>query len=156
MRNVNGLLDQSELKKYAGYLLARARWQAFRAFEQNIGKPLQLRRVEFSILVLLQSNEQVTAAQLAQALGVAAPNMTGILRRLEERKLIARLRAEADKRSQAIALTPQGLKLVQQAKAAGKGMDKPWLARLSTAEQAMLLELLGKLAEPAPVDLKAG
>jgi DNA-binding MarR family transcriptional regulator len=108
MRNVNGLLDQSELKKYAGYLLARARWQAFRAFEQNIGKPLQLRRVEFSILVLLQSNEQVTAAQLAQALGVAAPNMTGILRRLEERKLIARLRAEADKRSQAIALTPHG------------------------------------------------
>lgn len=156
MRNSNGPLDQSELNKYAGYLLARARWQAFRAFEQNIGKPMQLRRVEFSILVLLQSNQQVTASQLAQALAVAAPNMTGILRRLEERGLIARVRAEADKRSQAIELTAQGLKLVQQAKAAGKGMDKPWLGRLSPAEQAMLLELLGKLAEPAPAELKAG
>lgn len=143
-----GALDQSELRKYPGYLLARARWQAFRNFERGIGRPLELRPVEFSILVLLDANREVTQSQLAQALGVAAPNMTGILRRLEGRGLIERLRSEADKRMQFIALSAAGRQLLADAVASGKGMDKAWLARLSRAEQAMLFELLVKLGDP--------
>jgi DNA-binding MarR family transcriptional regulator len=149
MGNAQNGLDLTDLKRYPGYLLARARWQAFRAFDAHIGKVLDLRRVEFSILLTLQGNRDATAVQLAQALAVAAPNMTGILRRLEERKLIARVRAESDRRSQHIALTASGHKLVAQAVAAGKGMDKPWLGKLSRAEQGMLLELLAKLGEPS-------
>lgn len=153
MRKTNHGLQLGELKKYPGYLVARARWQSFRAFETHIGKPLDLRRIEFSILLVLHGNRDVTAVQLALALAVAAPNMTGILRRLEARGLIERVRAETDRRSQHIALTPAGHKLIGQAVAAGKGMDKPWLGKLTRAEQGMLLELLAKLAEPAvPVD----
>ncbi len=140
------MLDESEIQKYPGYLLARSRWQAFRAYERHIGRPYELRPVEFSILVLIKSNREVSQSQLAQVLGVAAPNMTGILKRLEARRLIERARSDADKRIQHIVLTREGVSLVEEAVAAGQGMDQPWLGRLTPAEQGMLLELLGKLA----------
>ncbi|HYF43140.1 MAG TPA: MarR family transcriptional regulator [Ramlibacter sp.] len=146
------MLVTTELHHYPGYLLARARWQAFRAYERAIGGPFELRPVEFSILVLLKSSTEVSQSQLAQALGVAAPNMTGILRRLEARGLIERARSESDKRIQHIVLTRAGLKFIKDAVAAGREMDKPWLGRLSAAEQAMLLELLAKAAAPRAED----
>jgi DNA-binding MarR family transcriptional regulator len=141
-----GTLDQSELKKYPGYFLARARFIAFRTFERHVGAVYELRPVEFSSMLLLRSNAEVTQSQLSVALGVAPPNMTGILRRLESRGLIERKRAEADKRMQFIALTAKGSSLVEEAHAVGKTMDKAWMGKLSRAEQAMLLELLGKVS----------
>jgi DNA-binding MarR family transcriptional regulator len=145
-------LDQSELKKHPGYFLARARFIAFRTFDQHIGEAYQLRPVEFALLVLLGSNRKVMQKQLSQALGVAQPNMTGVLRRLEARGLLERTRAEKDKRMQFITLTAAGALLVRQAIAAGKGMDKAWLGRLSNAEQAMLVELLEKVTLAGPAE----
>jgi DNA-binding MarR family transcriptional regulator len=141
-----GTLDQSELKKYPGYFLARARFIAFRTFERHVGAVYDLRPVEFSLMLLLASNMQVTQSQLSAALGVAPPNMTGVLRRLESRGLIARKRAEADKRMQFIELTGTGSSLLEQAHAVGKTMDKAWMGKLTRAEQAMLLELLSKVS----------
>jgi DNA-binding MarR family transcriptional regulator len=145
----NGGLDQSELKKYPGYLLARSRFLAFRTFERKVGKPLALKPVEFSVLLLMDSNEDVSQAQLAQALGVAAPNMTGILRRLEERGLVAREPSPTDRRVQHLVPTREGSKLLANAIAASRKMDQEWMSPLSKVEQAMLLELLGRLA-PLP------
>ena len=145
-------LDQSELKKHPGYFLARARFIAFRTFDQHIGQVHQIRPVEFALMVLLGSNREVTQTQLSQALGVAQPNMTAVLRRLEGRGLVERTRAERDKRVQFITLTAAGTKLIRQAVAAGKGMDKGWLGRLSNAEQAMLVELLEKVTLAAPAE----
>lgn len=141
-------LDQSELIKYPGYVLARARFTAFRAFHRHIGGVHQISPVEFALLVLLSSNREVTQAQLSLTLGVAQPNMTGILRRLEARGLVERTRGEKDKRVQFITLTAGGTKLTRQAHAAGKGMDTRWFGRLSHAEQAMLMELLEKVTRP--------
>jgi DNA-binding MarR family transcriptional regulator len=145
-------LDQSELRRHAGYFLARARFIAFRAFEDHIGKACGLSPVEFSLMVLLGSNSNVTQKRLSRTLGVAQPNMTGILRSLEERKLVERTRAEADKRVQFVTLTPAGTKLLRQAGVAGKDMDKSWLGRLSNAEQAMLIELLEKISLVTPLE----
>lgn len=148
-------LNQAELKKYPGYLLARSRFQAFRQFENHIGAPFDLKPVEFSILLLVDTNTDVSQTQLAQALGVAAPNMTTILRKLEGRGLLAREQSPSDGRIQHIVLTPKGRELLQQAVAAGRSMDKKWMSRLSGAEQAMLMELLGKLIAPAPSAVRA-
>jgi DNA-binding MarR family transcriptional regulator len=151
----NGRLDQSELKKHLGYFLARARFIAFKTYEEHVGQGHDLRPVEFSLMILLASNKQATLTQLSQALGVAQPNMTGILRRLEGRGLLERTRGEKDKRMQFITLSTEGAKLLRQARAASKDMDKGWLGRLTPAEQARLVELLEKVtfARPSvPVD----
>jgi DNA-binding MarR family transcriptional regulator len=145
-------LDQTELKRHPGYFLARARFIAFRTFHRHVGEQHQLKPVEFSLLVLLGSNTDVTQTQLSQALGVAQPNMTGILRRLEARGLLQRTQSDSDRRMQFITLTAAGNKLTKQALASTKGMDRGWLGRLSSAEQAMLLELLEKVTFNAPVE----
>jgi DNA-binding MarR family transcriptional regulator len=100
-------------------------------------------------LLLVDTNTDVSQTQLAQALGVAAPNMTTILRRLEGRNLLARVQSPSDRRIQHIVLTPQGKELLADAVDAGRSMDKNWMSRLSGAEQAMLMELLGKLVAPS-------
>jgi len=143
-------LDQSELRKHPGYFLARARFVAFRAFDEHIGEVFQLRPVEFALMVLLSSNREVTQAQLSKALGVAPSNMTGVVRRLEARNLLKRTRADSDRRLQCVTLTTAGAKLLRQAVAAGAGMDTGWLGILSNAEQAMLVELLEKVALDGP------
>lgn len=145
-RNGNGrALDQRELKKFPGYLLARARYLAFKTFEQAVKDSCELRPVEFSILLLISTNENVTQSQLAQALGVAAPNMTGILRRLQQRKLVERERSETDARQQHLALTPEGRAVLDTAHAQARNADRGWMNRLSKAEQGIFLELLDKL-----------
>lgn len=147
-----GALDQSELKKYPGYFLARARYIAFKTFDRHIGAQHQLNPVEFSLMLLVSSNVDVTLTQLSQALGVAPPNMTGIMRRLETRGLVQRTPAPQDRRMHHITLTRAGTALIAQAHAVGRTMDKSWLGRLTKAEQAMLVELLDKLALAAPGD----
>lgn len=138
-------LDQGELKKFVGYLLARARARAFRAFDRSVCFPFQLRPVEFSVLVLLASNQRATQKQLSQTLDVAAPNMTATLSRLEQRGLLQRVRGEADRRVQYVTLTDQGRDVFDRAHGQSRSMDQQWLARLSPGEQAMLMELLEKL-----------
>lgn len=145
-RPTNGsALDARELKKFPGYLLARARYVAFKAFEQAVRDHCELRPVEFSILLLISTNQDATQSQLAQALGVAAPNMTGILRRLQQRELVARERSQADARQQHLALTAEGRRVLDLAYAQARNADKGWMNRLSKAEQGILLELLDKL-----------
>ena len=138
-------LDQSELRKYPGYFLARARYMAFKTFDAHIGADLELRPVEFALMVLLGSNRKATQKQLSVALGVAQPNMTGVLRKLEARGLLGRTRAEKDKRMQYVTLSAAGGSLLARANAASQGMDRAWMTDLSKAEQAMLMELLEKL-----------
>ncbi len=143
-------LDQRELKKHPGYLIARARFVVFKAFEAAVRETCNIRPVEFSVLLLLAGNEQVTQTQLSQALGVAPPNMTGILRRLEQRTLIARERAAQDGRQQFITLTPAGLEMTREAQTAIRASDRRWLTRLSRSEQTLLTELLEKIVAAPP------
>lgn len=146
-RSASRALDQRELRRFPGYLLARSRYVAFKAFESAVRESCNLRPVEFSVLLLIAGNEDVTQGQLSQALGVAPPNMTGILRRLEQRALLERERAARDARQQHLSLTPAGQGMVREAQAAIRQADRVWLQRLSRAEQAMLMELLEKLVD---------
>ena len=105
-----------------------------------------LRPVEFTILVLVAFNPGVTAKQLAQALALAAPNITILLDRLAERGLLERVRSQADRRAQHLHLTPEGERLARRAHAASRSMEEELLRHLSEGERIMLLELLHKVA----------
>ena len=53
------------------------------AFERFIGKPFDLKKVEFSLLILVQANSAIPPKRLARALAVTAPNLTLLLDRPE-------------------------------------------------------------------------
>lgn len=141
-----GGLDHRRMQRLLGYNLAQASIPTFAIFDREIGPPLELRQVEYTILVLVDSNSYVTQKKLSLALDIAAPNMTVILDRLVKRELIERTRSEEDRRIQFLKLTEKGRQLNEKACAIADRMEMDLLAHLSEAERAMLFELLQKVS----------
>lgn len=133
-----------------GYHIAQAAVATGESFERHVGKPFGLRKVEFSLLMLLQANGPLTPRQLAATLTLTAPNLTMLLDRLQERGLLRRERNPSDGRSQHIVLTTKGRRLGEDGAAAAASMERDLQSRLSRAEHAMLIELLCRLAGTAP------
>ncbi len=138
-------LDQSRLTHLVGYAATRASVELKKSFSKHLG-PLQLKAVEFSILVLVASNEQVNQKQLGQALDVSPPNLAVTLDRMVERGWVERVRSTEDRRSQIVVLTKAGQALEQRAEKIAATMENETLQVLSAAERLLLLELLLKVA----------
>ena len=134
------------LSDVVGYHLAQAAVVTYDLFERHVGQPFGLRKVEYSLLMLLLANGPMVPKRLARTLTLSNPNLTLLLDRLQERGLIRRERNERDRRSQNIVLTDAGLALARDAAAAAQPMERELLDRLSAAERAMLIELLRKAA----------
>ena len=141
-----GGLDEGGIHGLLGYQLAQAAILTTGAFVASVGKPLDLRTVEFTILQLVHENEPVTATKLAKALAVTAPGVTVWLDRLETRGLLQRERDKTDRRTQNVRTTRKGAELVKSATARLLEADAEILKHLSEGERRMLLELLHKVA----------
>ena len=138
-------LDASRLSHLVGYAASRAAITMRKVFAKHM-EPLDLKIVEFSILMLVAQNPQVNQKQLGQALDISAPNMAVTLDRMVERGWVERIRSEKDRRAQHIHLTAEGTQLVQRAERIAATMEAPSLVMLSAAERALLIELLHKVA----------
>ncbi|HEY4067908.1 MAG TPA: MarR family transcriptional regulator [Burkholderiaceae bacterium] len=143
------VLDTSRMSHLVGYAASRAAITLRKVFAQHM-EPLDLKIVEFSILMLVAQNAQVNQKQLGEALDISAPNMAVTLDRMVERGWVERVRGTTDRRAQHIHLTPAGKALVQRAEKIAATMESPALAVLSPAERALLIELLHKVASGRP------
>jgi DNA-binding MarR family transcriptional regulator len=139
-------LDQSGLTHLVGYAATRAAVILKKHFHKNLG-PLKLKAVEFSIMVLVDTNPEVNQKQLGQALDVSAPNLAVTLDRMVERGWVRRERSERDRRAQLVRLTPEGQALIRKARKTSMTMEVEPLKVLSAAEQALLIELLQRVAQ---------
>jgi DNA-binding MarR family transcriptional regulator len=140
-----GGLNNGCLAQLVGYASSRAALQLRKVFLKHMD-PLELKVVEFSILVLVASNARINQKQLGQALDVSAPNLAVILDKLAERDLIERVRSTVDRREQLLHLTPKGAQVTTRAEAIAATMEVDALRMLSDAERALLIELLMKVA----------
>jgi DNA-binding MarR family transcriptional regulator len=140
-------LREGDVHAIVGYQLAQAAIVTTQVFDERVGHARGgLRRVEFTILALVQVNRDVTARQLARALAVTPPNIAIWLDKLESRGLVARERSVSDARMQHVRLTPRGTALVERSVQALLEGERVALDGLSAAERAMLVELLHKVA----------
>lgn len=139
-------IDQGALEGVLGYHVVRAQLTTREIFFKTVGQPLDLRPVEYSLLMLLHANPPLTPKQLAQALALSSPNLTILLDKMQQRGLIDRVRSPTDKRSQHILLSEAGQQLTARALELTPGMDKALEPALSAAERAILMELLKKVA----------
>jgi DNA-binding MarR family transcriptional regulator len=139
-------LSEGGAHAIVGYQLAQAAIVTNQVFDERVGHRGGLRRVEFTILALVQSNPGVTARQLARALAVTPPNIAIWLDKLESRGLVARERSTSDARMQHVRLTSRGAALVERSVQALLEGEQAALGALSLAERAMLVELLHKVA----------
>jgi DNA-binding MarR family transcriptional regulator len=144
--NLPGHLNHRRLSTLLGYHLAQASVPTNNLFKIRIGLPFQLSKLDFTILMLLSANESVTPKRLSAAMNIPASNLTLIVDRLVARELVARERSNQDRRVQYMALTDKGTALAQEVIAVSDVMENDLLQHLTLAEQAMLLELLRKIA----------
>lgn len=138
-------LDTSVLASLVGYAAALVTYRLRKTFTRHM-EPLGLKVVEFSILTLVARNPDVNQKQLGAELLISAPNMAVTLDRMVERGWVERVRSTTDRRAQHIHLTPAGAQLAQRAGRIAATMEAPELNVLSAAEQALLIELLNKVA----------
>ena len=142
-------LDQSRLTHLVGYASTRASITMRRVFARHF-EPLDLKVVEFSILMLVAANPQVNQKRLGTALDISPPNMAVTIDRMVERGWVERVRSTQDRRAQQIHLTAKGTDLVQRAEKIASTMEQASLRVLSPAERALLIELLMKVAGGKP------
>jgi DNA-binding MarR family transcriptional regulator len=138
-------LSEGGAHAIVGYQLAQAAIVTSQVFDERVGRG-GLRRVEFTILALVQSNPGVTARQMARALAVTPPNIAIWLDKLGSRGLVTRERSTSDARMQHVRLTARGRALVDRSVQLLLDGEREALGVLSTAEHAMLVELLHKVA----------
>ena len=141
-----GDLNEGGMHRLLGYRLAQATIGATRAFEREVGKPLALRPVEFTILQLVHENALASPTRLSRALDITLPGVKMWLDRLEQRKLLRRKIRDADRRSHKLELTREGTRVVIDALDRLFAADQALLQTLSVGEQHILLELLDKVA----------
>ncbi len=138
------LLDDRQLARLTGYNVARANIRMLRAFQAHLGE-VALRPAEFSALVLIASNPGINQKQLGDALDISPPNLAVMLDQLSGRGLLKRVRSSVDRRLQHPHLTRSGEKLLEQANQLAATMEQQILEVLTSAERAILIELLQKL-----------
>lgn len=142
-----GQLDEARLHHVLGYQMAQATIVTSAAFLRSAGQPFELRPVEYTLLALIAENPGGSLARLARALAVTAPNITMWVDKLEARGLVRRAPSATDRRSQVLEATPQGAALAREATQRILQAEQQALAEaLSPAEQAILVELLHKVA----------
>ena len=139
-------LSLGPLSGVLGYHIAQASVTTGDLFERHIGHPLGLRKVKYSLLMLILANGPLAPKRLAKALALSAPNLTMLLDRLQERGLLWRERSQVDRRSQNVVLTDEGERIARVSAEAASTMELALFDRLSRAEHAMLIELLRKVA----------
>ena len=145
-RTPSAALDEAALLGIVGYQLAQATVVTDRVFDEWVGGPQSLRRLEFTLLTLLHGNAGATSRQLSRALAVTPPHIAAAVERLAQRGLLQRQRGAQDARLQHLTLTRAGRTAVDTAIAALRRGETEALAALSAAERAMLAELLHKAA----------
>lgn len=104
-------------------------------------------------IALLEVHGPMPMSRLADDLGVALPNATGIIGRLAERGIVEREHADADRRVVLVSLNDNGRRLVGEMEDARRGRIRRLVEELTPAQQERLLHAVRDLrAAAAKVD----
>jgi len=94
----------------------------------------------------------VSASELARAVHLGQPTLTGILARLESRGLVVRRRSDTDRRSVAIEVTDQGRALLACTPSLLQDRFRQRLQALEDWERAMILATVQRVAAMMDAD----
>ncbi len=105
--------------------------------------------IGFQILALLEMEGPLPMSRLADEIGVALPNASGIVGRLSERGIVERTHDVADRRIVLIGLTQEGRRLIGDMEAVRRARMTALFAQLDAVQQERLLQTVLDLREAA-------
>ncbi|HQX48964.1 MAG TPA: MarR family transcriptional regulator [Planctomycetaceae bacterium] len=125
-------------------------YDCLKALEEELFGTFQLSAQQYNALRLLRSVYPTSMQTLAlgRRLISRSPDTTRMLDRLEQRQLIVRERRSENRRVVEIAITKQGLDLLDKMMQAVQAMHKRQLGHLNRTEQRNLTALLKRIREP--------
>jgi DNA-binding MarR family transcriptional regulator len=135
------------------YLSLWRTYDRLKALEDELFQAWELTSQQYNVLRILQAAnpKPVPTLQLSSRLISRAPDITRMLDKLQERKLVQRLRSENDRRTVLVGITPQGLELLEKLQEPVKSLHISQLGHLSSSDCATLCRLLEKTREPHEV-----
>ena len=144
-------LSLGTLEHSAGFVMRIAQLTVFERLFAFLGES-DIRISEFAVLYAIAENPGIRQGVLADVLKIKWPNMTKLVRALEDRGLIERHIPPSDRRSVRLTVTKQGRVKIAASEEKMYRSDRLALAMLDDAEHALLLKLSRKIAgwPPAP------
>ena len=105
--------------------------------------------VGFQVLALLEMHGGMPMTRLADELGVALPNATGIVSRLVERGIVARADDATDRRRVLVTLTDEGRRMIGEMEASRRERMSRLFAVMTDEQQRRLLQAVKDLRAAA-------
>jgi DNA-binding MarR family transcriptional regulator len=118
--------------------------------EEQVHRPRGLSLPGFRLMFKLLALGPTRPTLLAELSGISGASVTSLVRTLENKGLVRRRRAQADRRGVEVALTPAGRSVTKDALAAHAVRESEWFAPLSPSERQRLADLLGRLIRDRP------
>jgi DNA-binding MarR family transcriptional regulator len=103
----------------------------------------------FHALSLLEMHGPIPMSRLADDLGVALPNASGIVNRLAERGIVEREHDQEDRRVVRVSLTDAGRRLIGEMEESRRARIRQLVSALDAAQQASLLQSVRDLRDAA-------
>ena len=134
------------LAERLGPLLGRAH-DAHRRLSLEALAPLGLGVKSVGALTVLQAEGPLSQRRLAERQGIDRTTMVAVVDELERLGAVERRKDPADRRANALHITPRGRRLLTRARTAVAGAEEAFLAPLPPAEQQRLRAALRRLVE---------
>lgn len=129
-----------------GYKLKLASQLMYRDFLDRL-EPYGLTPFHYLVLCCLWEEDGLSTTGIADKLKQLGATLTGVLDRMEDRKLVLRERDPTDRRIVRVWLTDEGKKLKKVLPPLGAETIKRATTNISDAEQAAVLKLLDQIVE---------
>jgi DNA-binding MarR family transcriptional regulator len=134
------------LRELIGYALRRAQGAVYADLNDALAE-LELRPLQFTLLLMVEENPGASQSGVCEALGIQKTNSVATMSELERRGFIVRRRSESDARSYQLHLTPKGKRMVQRAGEVQSSHEQRLIERIGLEGRDQLLRLLGKLTD---------
>ncbi|MCY3953265.1 MAG: MarR family transcriptional regulator, partial [bacterium] len=107
--------------------------------------------LQYGILETIHDSEVLAQKHVAARLGSPPQSLVPLVRDLEDRGLVERVRSEVDRRRHLLTLTEAGLDLLVEIRDRVTGVEAGLTGGLAAGEREQLLDLLCRLRRGTPV-----
>lgn len=118
------------------HLLHRTHQALFRASDKMLGDQLGISTSQSAVLLYLKHANKAAMGDVAQAVGLTIASASGLIDRMEKKKLVARQRSEFDRRSIQLALTDNGRHVLSEAEPLVKTANNALLEKIGNDADA--------------------
>ncbi len=134
------------LRDLIGYALRRAQGAVYADLNDSLSE-LDLRPVQYTLLLMVAENPGASQSGVCEALGIQKANCVPTMSELERRGFIIRKKSTSDARSYELHVTAKGKRMLQRAGEVQASHERKLIERIGINGRDQLLELLGKLTD---------